>query len=1665
MSEKMKKQRGFRVSRCRHTAFLIATTLVCHGYMLTKVIADPMAQFVPGELKWKWETESPPPVGAAWRIDDGEWLQPNAETPDLPPGRYAIEFKRLPGWKEPQAMNALVVGGVESEFEADYHELPVYYAPWIPKLLTTPASGIRFVIELSNFADPLSPDVTVQSILATPEPDGTMSYDEATGEFEFVPAASDVFEFNVFLTLCTNGDCTQDSILEHTFTIAPKPTYKSESEIIQFTNQHQGVFDRDVEFAIANNQVVWKANELILEQGNPNLLFERFNGTPLNELQIYAEKVIVRSKIELPSTDLSIFAREIHFEGGQFDLSGESAPQTKPGNPGEGRDGARGDHGGSVELQAEVFTTNEDSPCFVLNGGRGQPAGEGEDGNDGISYFYPVGPGVLPCDPFNTYPQGWRAVFWKFVLYPFDSGGVQACPTSGTDAVCAGRPGRGGNGGWVSSSFDLSDYVESEGGSPGSKGYKTYGGSRGNPQKACWIFIGTPCWDFKCTVVNVHYCPITQNGDDCSAPSGQHGQDGGVEPVSGQSAWMHPVVMSMMLERARSSYFHSKNAEASATLEEILERYNANREELHTRYGTLEYNQLENEIASLALRIASGLDYFGNPVGWVPMLSFEVNYTAFESEAEAAIPILYFVKYLKAAAEQDRTSIEALEGLRGELVDAIDSLTASYNTTYTEIGTIESDYNNLITKIESTRNNLIAREQQLAYAAQHNVEESHKTEWWKKALSVLGSALQVFPVTQPLGGLVNSVTGALDDGFSLGDLGSIIEGIDFGAIPWNPFPPLEEEFNSVVNRPYSSFEELAETISPVIRSTYNAAQDITSVLRDKQAPAGEVEAELQRLKEHDPIFTDLVDSILALNNQKEQFAMKLKAVMDSLNTLKSDIERMAVTIVTLDRARTQDGRFDALGVAYLDAMEQRTRERLLKYHYTMAKSYQYRILKPYPGDLELSNSFLQRIEAMIFADSISHELLPVTTSINFGDPSSQFSDLKQLFVEELREVIARILEELNQYGPTLTGTATVRLTNEELNQLNGSQSNVTIDLSKRDTFGLREEDIRIVSLNTTKLAVDEQTSVLRLYWDHSGISNLRRKGTNYFFQHYRDELTNPLVWTTKLEPGAEQWEDSEISPAEGSLLCTLLDIGCDDNVMLFARPGGRTKLMLSRDPSQDVISQLEFEVGYDYRVAPTSQVQLEVNTVGGGLPMINLTPSDRNQRSYGRLNFSRFYGESTQLVIHAEPRVANSVFQKFVVNPHVNPVEIVENPMPLTLSSNTTVQVVYAGNESGVCGDGIVNPGEECDDGNNSDGDGCQANCTTPTCGNDACDGIEDSCICPEDCGEAKASRVLPDSYCPGEPVDICINLEVPPSTTAVGIDECPPTGWLVEEVSDGGQWDPDSGKIRWGPYFAPLPSTVCYQARSPEEASDPPTFGCGEASFDGFNESTCGGNTIAASCCPSAPADTMGPACDECADCSCGDCEDGEVELCELIGFACSWKKGCHDDLSGVIRSAFLWKDGSPYCWEQNSDNWIPSPDGQDTGCCETVPAIAGGSLGSDGSATGTIHRRGGLTHVRINVDVPPTTLAYGLELFIPRSWEVDSFEGHGEWDEVNRKLKFGPFFDAVDDTFAVNLRPLIRQQNIRSNLGGDLRALKGTVSFDGRNRPIEWKRLRRRK
>jgi hypothetical protein len=67
----------------------------------------------------------------------------------------------------------------------------------------------------------------------------------------------------------------------------------------------------------------------------------------------------------------------------------------------------------------------------------------------------------------------------------------------------------------------------------------------------------------------------------------------------------------------------------------------------------------------------------------------------------------------------------------------------------------------------------------------------------------------------------------------------------------------------------------------------------------------------------------------------------------------------------------------------------------------------------------------------------------------------------------------------------------------------------------------------------------------------------------------------------------------------------------------------------------------------------------------------------------------------------------------------------------------------------------------------------------------------------------------------------------------AYAVQDTPPPGWAVSNISDDGTFDPATGTVFWGPFFDALPRPLSYQVTPPAGATGAASF-AGEASFDG---------------------------------------------------------------------------------------------------------------------------------------------------------------------------------------------------------------------------------------
>ncbi len=326
-------------------------------------------------------------------------------------------------------------------------------------------------------------------------------------------------------------------------------------------------------------------------------------------------------------------------------------------------------------------------------------------------------------------------------------------------------------------------------------------------------------------------------------------------------------------------------------------------------------------------------------------------------------------------------------------------------------------------------------------------------------------------------------------------------------------------------------------------------------------------------------------------------------------------------------------------------------------------------------------------------------------------------------------------------------------------------------------------------------------------------------------------------------------------------------------------------------------------------------------------------------------------------------------------------------------------------------------------------------------------------------------------SFCPGKSVTEEIALNPPASAFAVGVEDVPPTGWVITNITNNGNFDPTNGKVKWGPFFAPnIPAAVGYVATPP---SNPLTTGCftGTVSIDGINEATCGDGCVDQYCCPFMEADRPQATCQDCpiGDCNSCDgqaCQDGRVSLCEVIGYACAWLRGCNDDLAGVTRAAFIWRNGECYCRDNTAGNWYPTTcDAPDSGCCSvSTPngGVAGGVVDSGRAITSLravrapAQRKGAEFTIPIEIKAPFGTSASALEVVLPEGWNLLTITDGGRWDETHRKIKWGPFFDNQNRTVAFSARVGIRRMGRMDRSKTAPVVLSGTVSFDGVNQSI---------
>ena len=1098
-------------------------------------------------------------------------------------------------------------------------------------------------------SDELGPHATFYAT-ANPQPVGVLSLNSSTRLFSYTPDSQDKESFFVNFTATLS-----DAFQSQTVKFDPMPHLPAEQSVFGVDPVHAVPDPEDKDYTLVNT-IVSETQEsfnnemrengtrtisisgktVVFQGGHDNGLYSYNDNDDIKEMNIYAETVVFKSSMYLPQTKVTIYARELRFEESAYI---NTTPRSLTIRPAEFEDGADGLKADDIELHIESFHYSDlgnYNKRFILKGAEGQPGGDGEDGKDGSL-----------MSTYSNCPWPDHVVWVFFPGVEPRTWGTPGWP-DGRYATAGGRPGDGGHGGHLRSTVDLSAYADFQGGIAGKRA-KNVGGRASRPELAYHVKAPAPGYQDNWEIIEEHY---SQDGNDAIAPSADDGPAGTFTKLDKELSWLHPYALKMTLAHAKDTYLYGHVDVTEEILEDYLEVLDTYRNSTEwnelDETQRLEFGQMQDEMQILLHRINNNLDYFGNPAGWVPMLSFEVNKAAFEQEIDHAIRVLYLCYWIGNAETDIQGKVDSLTSAREKKSEEIQDLKDQYNELMDLIPKLQAEGESIANQVEHLQERLKQREQELLERAENNVEERHNVPWWKKATRVLGAICSLCPVGQPVTGVIGGGLLLVSSFDPDTPWESIDDLVDIASVDYKQYgKDCEALGDAITNLPDEiDLDEIGDYVSDIGKNFTPIGKQVKKykdLLKETEIPKSEVEVELQKIKAADPVFNELVDEIAELMTQKEALGQQLAKSIQLISTLSNDITFNLLAIDGMNRDIAEGTAvLDQRASVYLKEMERRARERLLKYHYYMAKAYEYRLLEPYTHELKLGSLF-NKFKNIADASS-DHNLRP-----------EDFNALKALYEEQLSTMAEEIYATYLSNRPELSAPIRFRLTQEGIQKLNAGEP-VTINLVEMGMFPLSDENVRIVKLKVKTMDVLSEGgdlggwAYMDIHMEHSGLSKLVQDGEVYQFRHYNPFTENHLTWRSRYDGIDQTIERIEPSAASNSLLRSLISL-TDEQLLIYSRPAAWADITLTKDVNTEtgidmVIDSLRLEVTYDFTPKDSDKIKVQVLVSEDGLmPYFIVDTEDLNGRQDGRGNFHRTYYKNSNEKVTVKAPAAYGLWQ------------------------------------------------------------------------------------------------------------------------------------------------------------------------------------------------------------------------------------------------------------------------------------------------------------------------------------------------------------------------------------------------------------------------------------
>ncbi len=1176
---------------------------------------------------------------------------------------------------------------------------------------------------------------TTFSKRASPRPKGKLTLDEKTGVFQYAPVAADREEFAVWIR-ARNGAKEEKQKLS----ITPHPRLPSDFNTIQSTStrpdpssptyityaeQSAGrmIFNNETDYGdeeaakVETKQVTVSGVVIVLEANSQSYpLFDRLNNqTTIKRLTLCANEVVVRSTLNLPGTDLHIYANRLRFEdfGGQKGAF-NTTPRAVTMRARTREAALPGQKGGNIYLYVGHLEMSGAGNRFITAGAAGQGARLGEIGSPGKSLSAWDGKATTVTwwagneelnwsTDFGSGLEGYTPVYaeiWEYYapgiggpwFHEFNVG-TKSWPTDGEPPkILPGRPGQGGDGGSLFSDFtnQLSNRVVQKVGDAGKMADNVPATAAGTPVKSCYARAeykkwGIPSGDDKkpgdgnlnrriglkiLESDNRKQKRETKPGPAAIAPgvAGSPPKAGELKPLPSAEPVYWLTLVRAALPYANDAMLAGYNEDARALLEQYRKLIEAKGLE---KGDQIEGAALHADVLALLTRIASPYDYFGNPAGWAPMLSFETNLKLYEREVEDAIRTLFLVYWMENTNKRQQSVKATLQEAIVRLQKESEQALADYDTAQGKLSDLNGQRKTLVRDIEQFTKDLSSLQKELRRQVANNLRLEHIL---RGSAKILGGVMQLIPVGQPVLGAFGKGVTVLSDIDLDKPLDSLpsLAGAFSGVVEEKLVPKVSKLFEGLKSAKTEEKDEakekfdkaiekkkFAEKVKKHLDEQKEAKEQVTGAFSGFAVSEDEIDERLASVLAESPQYKELTEKVTLLNARKKAITEELLAVMET-------IDRSAATLIGNQLARLEIGdqldatleRLNNEALQYARGMGQRARNRLLKYQYYLLKSYHYLMLQDMSGmDFRAQKMF--DAFAKFLADSPNGMLT-----------KDQFNTLKTVFEDQLKLITGAIIDWYQTHPPAHTGEFIFSLEPDQLETLNTPAGRLDLDLMDMGYLNPTHEDIRITAIEATTVKLTnpppKQAVNVSLVYRHDGLSRLRRGGRLFLFRSgdysvaadgtkqneppptkYRDDH---MFWATDVEyhDGNQTLKVREPDPAAISLLRHLIDdqkgkAEAKGSLLNF-RPSawGGITIYRSATPSTYAgkLNELVLRVKYVSQNVDDRLSTLFVKMAGDAAPLIQCDLPDVNGRQDGEGSFLRTFDKklSPQIVLHAPKR-------------------------------------------------------------------------------------------------------------------------------------------------------------------------------------------------------------------------------------------------------------------------------------------------------------------------------------------------------------------------------------------------------------------------------------------